>query len=134
MEGSISFRRRVRQPARRKSQFRNGERRAVKRALTGARIRLGLPIEASSLTSAAQQVGSTASYVEAAIRVLQAEDPVLLDDVLAGRQHLPAAAGKIRRRAELIAAYRRATLVDRAALGSTVGVDHVFDETIVPSL
>jgi hypothetical protein len=60
MEGSIWFRRPARQPRRKaKSQFHNGERRAVKRALTGARIRLGLPVRASSLVSAARQVGST---------------------------------------------------------------------------
>jgi hypothetical protein len=40
------------------------------------------------------------------------------------RQHL-----KVRKRAELVQAYRNADPADRIALGKTVGVDHVFDET-----
>jgi len=135
MEGSIWLRRPVRQPRRKpKSQFRNGERRAVKRALTGAGIRLGQPVQASSLVNAAQHVGSTAPYVEADVWVLQAEDPALLDDVLSGREPLVSAAAKVRRRANLIVAYRKANSEDRAAAGPTIGVDNVFDEMIVPSL
>jgi len=135
MEGSICLRRHVRQPKRKtKPHFRNGERRAVRRALTGARIRLGLPVRASSLKSAAQQVGSTASYVEAAVWVLQAEDPALLNDVLSGRKQLLVAAAEVRQRANLITAYRRASLRDRAVAGPTIGVDHVWDELIAPAL
>jgi hypothetical protein len=135
MEGSIWFRRRVRQPNQRyKPQFRHGQRAAVTRALTGGKILLGQSVRAPSLARAAELVGSNIHYVEAAVWVLQAEDPALLADVLAGRKPLLDAAAKARGRAELITAYRRATLDDRAAFGSAVGVSHVFDEAIVPSL
>jgi hypothetical protein len=135
MEGFISFRRRVRQPNRqRKSQFRHGQRAAVMRAITGASILLGLPVRASSQARAAELVGSNIRYVEAAVWVLQAEHPALLADVLAGRKSLLEVAAKVRGRANLIKAYRRATLGDPAAFGSTVGADRVFDETIVPAL
>ena len=135
MEGSVWSRRRLRQSNRQhKSQFQRGQRAAVMRAMTGASILLGLPVKPSSRARAAELVGSNLHYVEAAVRVLQAEDPLLLADVLAGRKSLPDAAAKVRGRADLITAYRRATLEDRAALGSTVGVSHVFDEAIAPSL
>ena len=104
------------------------------RAVTGASILLGLAVKASSQKSAAEMVGSSRRYVEAAVWVLQAEDPQLLANVLAGREPLLSAAVKVRRRANLIVAYRKANSEDRAAAGPTIGVDHVFDEMIVPSL
>jgi hypothetical protein len=135
MHGRVWPSRPVRQvKSRRNAQFRRGQRRAVLRALTGARILLGLPIEASSQAGVAELVGSNIRYVEAGIAVLQAEDPALVTDVLAGRKRLLDAAAKVRRRADLIAAYRRATLEDRAAVGPTIGVEQVFDEMIAPSL
>jgi hypothetical protein len=137
MEGSIWLRQRVRQPARRhqsKSLFRNGERVAVRRALTGARIRLGLPLEASTYVAAAEQVGSTPLYVEAMRWLLKAEDPALLADALAGRVPLLAAATEARKLGDLIAAFRKASRHDRAVSGSTLGIDEVFDDMIVPSL
>ncbi len=71
MEGSISLRRCVRQPGRtRRSQFRNGQRGAVMRAVAGASILLGLPVKASSRARAAELVGSSIRYVEAAVWVL----------------------------------------------------------------
>ena len=134
MEGSIWLRRRVRQPNRpHGSQFRDGQRAAVMRAVTGASILLGLPIQVPSQARAAELVGSSRRYVEAAVWVLQAEDPALLADILAGRKTLLKAAAKVRRRANLIVAYRKATPDDLEKFGSTVGVDKVFDETIVPS-
>ena len=136
MDARIWLQPRVRQSLRRKprSRFHNGQRQAVRRALTGARIRLGLPVQASSLASAAQLVGSSKQYVEAATWLLQAEDPALLDDVLAGRKPLLAAAAEAHRRADLIAAFRKASAHDKAISGSTLGVNNVWDEMIVPSL
>jgi hypothetical protein len=72
--------------------------------------------------------------VEAAVWVLQAEDPALLKDVLSGRKPLLAAAAEVRQRANLIVAYRKANPEDRAAAGPIIGVANVFDEMIVPSL
>jgi hypothetical protein len=102
--------------------------------LTGASLLLGRPIKLTSRARTAELVGSNVHYIEAAITVLKTEDPALIADVLAGHQSLLAAAAKVRQRADLIAAYRKATLHDRKVFGSTVGVDKMFDETIVPSL
>jgi hypothetical protein len=93
-----------------------------------------LPVQASSLANAAQQVGSTAHYVEAMTWVLKAEDPALLDDVLAGRKSLLAAAAEARRRGDLIAAFRKASSHDKAISGSTLGVNNVWDDMIAPSI
>ena len=123
MDARIWLQPRVRQSLRRKprSRFHNGQRQAVRRALTGARIRLGLPVQASSLASAAQLVGSSKQYVEAATWLLQAEDPALLDDVLAGRKPLLAAAAEAHRRADLIAAFRKASAHDKAVFPTSTG-------------
>ena len=86
----------------------NGHGTAALRALTGARILLGLSIEAGSQANAAAIVGSNVRYVVAACLVLQSEDTSLLSDVLAGRMPLLAAAGSLQAR-ELISAYRAAT-------------------------
>ena len=54
----------------------NGEQVAVIRALTGARLHLGLPIPAPTLNEAARMVGTHVGYVQAAIAVLRAEDEI----------------------------------------------------------
>jgi hypothetical protein len=133
MDTFIWSSRSVRQP-KHNSRLRNGQRAAVVRALTGASILLGLPVKVSSQARAAELVGSNIHYVEAAVWVLQAEDSTLLADVLAGRKPLLETAAKVRRRANLIAAYRKATLNDREKFGSTVGVGKIWDEAIAPSL
>jgi len=114
--------------------FRHRQSRPVLRAMTGASILLGLPIKTSSQKSAAELVGSNCRYVEAAVCVLRAEAPQLLADVYAGREPLLSAAAKVRRRANLIIAYREASSEDRAAAGAIIGVDNVFDEMIAPAL
>lgn len=135
MHGHIWPRRRVSQLNRRhKPQFRNDQRAAVARAITGASILLGIPVKTSSQARAAQLVGSSIRYVQAACLVLQVEDPALLADVLAGRQPLLDVAAKICGRANLINAYRRAAPNDRAAFGSTVGANSVWNDVIIPSL
>ena len=52
----------------------NGEQVAVIRALNGARLHLGLPIPAPTLSEAARMAGTHVGYVQAAIAVLRAED------------------------------------------------------------
>jgi hypothetical protein len=125
---------RTRRRSARRSQFRRGERRAVRQALTAARLRLGHPIKATSLAEAAEAAGSSVHYVEAAVWVLEAEDVVLLADVLAGGKPLLAAGAQARHRAALITAFRKASPHDRAVSGSTIGIDAVFDTMVVPSL
>jgi hypothetical protein len=129
MHGHISFRR-----SKHKSQFRNGHRAAVLRAVTSASILLGRPIKASSQARAAELCGANVQYVEAAVWLLQAEDSALIADVLAGRISLLKAAAKVRRRSRLIAAYQDATADDRAAFGEVVGAASVWDEVIAPKL
>jgi hypothetical protein len=125
---------RVRQsPRKRKSQKnRYGERLAVLRAYTGARLLND--DRAYSLADAAERVGSSASYVRAALTILKSEDWDLYIDTLWGREPLLASAAKVRRRADLLTAYRKASRQDHGAAGSTIGVDAVFDEMIAPNI
>ena len=44
------------------------------------------------------------------------------------------AAATVRKRAQLVRAYRAADQSDRKALGKVIGVDTVFDQTIAPLL
>jgi hypothetical protein len=63
-------------PRRRKARrYHNGERAAVARGVIGAKILLGIPVEASSLAEAAAQVHVSIHYVEWAAWVIQSEDP-----------------------------------------------------------
>jgi hypothetical protein len=91
--------------------------------VTRASILLGLPVKVSNQVRAAELVGSSRRYVEAAVWILQAEDPALLADVLAGRKALLERAANLRQRADLITAFRRATLHDRQKSGATIGVE-----------
>jgi hypothetical protein len=92
-----------------RSQFLEGERRAVVTAVTGATLyRDG---KASTLKSAAYQVGTTnVSYVKAALVLVQAEAFDLIERVIDGDEPLLAAAAKCRKLAKALAAYRE---VDR---------------------
>jgi hypothetical protein len=111
--------------------YRNG---SAVRALTGAKLLLGLPITVGSQAEAATMVGSNRPYIVAAVLVLQAEDQALLADVLVGKMPLLTAAKIVRKRAELIAAYRRATPEDLTALARAVGPSDLFDRAVVPAL
>jgi hypothetical protein len=109
-----------------------GKRVAVLRALTGARLYgNGSTI---SLADAAESVGSNVRYVRAAVTILKAENPNLIWEVLWGPGNLLATAAKVRKRADLVAAYRKASPDDRKVFGWTVGPATVFDEVVVPAL
>jgi hypothetical protein len=112
----------------------NGEQVAVIRALTGARLHLGLPIPAPTLSEAARMAGTHVGYIQAAIAVLRAEDETLIEAVRTGEIALLKAAAQVKRRAELITALRRASPDDRAAAGRALGVAAIFDECVVPNL
>ena len=135
MEGSIWFGPTVRQSPRKRKPQKNryGERLAILRAFTGARLyRAGAGFD--TLVEIAESVGSCVTYVRAAITLYEADDINLMIDVRLGRQSLLAAAAKARRRVKLIEAYEQASPDDRKALGETVGVGAIWDETIAPTL
>jgi hypothetical protein len=79
-------------------------------------------------------VASSPAYIRAATVLLEAEAPALVESVLRGDISLLEAAESVRRRAQLIQAYRRATQTDRKALGEVVGVASVFDDAVAPLL
>ena len=121
-------------PHRFRPYHRNGQQVAAVRALTGARLHLGMPIPPLTLSDAACMTGSNVSCVQAAITVLKAEDAALVEAVRTGEIALLAAAAQVRRRADLITAFRNASAEDRAAAGRALGVAAIFDECVVPNL
>jgi len=113
-----------------RSQFKDGERRAVRRALTAAKLYLAGVVP--TLATAAESCGTSVPYVRAAIVLLQAEDPKLVSAVLHGFVQLLPAARAMRSTARLISAYRAADSADKFAFGCAVPVGTVWDEVIVP--
>jgi hypothetical protein len=95
---------------------------------------MGLPVIPGTQAEAARLVGSTSMYVAAAATVINAETPDLINHVLRGHVPLLEAAESVRKRVQLVQAYREADQDDRKALGAAVGVDHLFDEAIAPLL
>jgi hypothetical protein len=69
---------------RKRKQFRRGERRAVLQAVTGASLLLGHSIRPTNQVRAADLVGVSPAYLNAAVAVLKAEDAGLLHSVLSG--------------------------------------------------
>ena len=106
-------------------QFRNGQRAAVLRAITAAKLYSTGAI--TSLAKAAQACGSNVNYVEAATVLLKAENEALLRLVLAGHEPLLESAQQAQRTADLISAYRSANYADRVAFIRTCGTDAIFD-------
>ena len=107
---------------------------ATLRAFTGAKLLLGIPIQAKTQAQAAELVDSTRLYVAAAALLLEAEVPALVEEVLCGDVSLLEAAASVRKRARLVRAYRQADRSDRKALGEVVGVASVFDDAVAPLL
>jgi hypothetical protein len=107
---------------------------AVSRAFIAGQLLLGLPVKPETQAEAAKLVGSTPLYVAAAITLLEAEAPGLIESVVRGDISLLKAAETVRKRVRLVRAYREADRNDRRALGKAIGIDNVFDEIIAPSL
>jgi hypothetical protein len=107
---------------------------AALRAITGAKLLLGAPVQPKTQAEAAELVGSTRPYIAAAAVLLEAGAPALVEGVLCGDVSLLEAAKSVRRRARLIQAYRQADRSDRRALGEVVGVGNVFDDAVAPLL
>jgi hypothetical protein len=107
MHGLIRGRRRSRQSSRR--HFRSGQRAAVVRAATAAKLYLEKSVP--TLAAAAEACGTNVAYVRAAVALLKAEDPSLL----------------------LVNAYRSATDEDRVAWARAEGAEHIFDVLVAAS-
>jgi hypothetical protein len=120
--------RRKRQSSRR--HFRNGRRAAVVRALTAVKLH---DQGYGSLAAAAAACGSNAVYVAAMARILQSEDQGLLHQVLGGWIPVLAAATTVRRRADLVRAYRTAEPVDRVAAARAIGAETIFNVLVEAS-
>jgi hypothetical protein len=112
--------------------FRNGQRAAVLRALTGARLYLNG--EVPTLEAAAACCGSGVVYVRAAVVLVKTENSTMLMDVLAGTVPLLAAAKQLKHIAKLVDDYRRANAAELITFGKTVGVGDVWDHVINPAL
>jgi hypothetical protein len=117
---------------RRRRQMVDGQRAAVLRALTAAR--LSERSECKSHAQAARACGSNPKYVAAAQILLKAENTALLERVVAGEVGLLEAADACRRVSALVQAYRNAMPNDVVAFTRTIGVGNLFDEAIVPAL
>jgi hypothetical protein len=129
----INPRRRQRTSARR--HYRKHRRdNAPARAFAGAKLWMRQPVMPSTQAEAARLVGSTPVYVAAAATVIDAATPGLIEDVLHGRVPLLAAAESVRKRAQLLKAWREARPSDLKAFGEIVGVDRIFDDAIAPLL
>jgi len=127
-----------RQRASPRRRFRNGHRAAVVRATTGAR--LYLDGRASSLAAAAEACGSNVLYIRAAIILLRATDPSLLNSAMAGLVSLREAADQERHRRkatrvtvdEVVQTWRVWTPEQRAEFGRDVGIAELWDNAIIP--
>ena len=128
-----AYRSRARQARRPHSHARRHHAAAL-RALTGAKLRLGLPVVPRTLHEAATLVASSPSYIEAATVLLQSDDQTLIKQVLRGNVCLLEAAARVKPRVRLVKAYREATPGDLRAFVDTIGVDRLFDEAIAPTL
>jgi hypothetical protein len=102
---------------------------------------LSLPADYFSASQSNQKLGprrsnwlATPLYVAAAITLLEAETPDLIESVVRGDISLLKAAEAVRKRVRLVRAYRDADRNDRRALGKVIGIDRLFDEAIMPSL
>src|SRR5262249_3157473 len=114
--------------------YRNQDVNATLRAVTGAKLLLGMSVAPKSLTETAALVASSPQNIAAAVTLLEAENPLLIGHVLRGYIPLLQAADRVRKRAQLIKAYRAADAADRIALGEVAGLDAIWDEVIAPSL
>jgi hypothetical protein len=123
--------RRIRQA---RSQFRNGERVAVVRAWTAAKLHRGEQIAPQSLAVASTLCGASLPYVAAMEVLLKVEDLGLLSRVFTGEVSLMDAANMVRKRAKLIEAFRKADPKDRIKAAEVIGAEFMFDEMIGPAL
>jgi hypothetical protein len=106
--------------------------RAARRALAAA----GAYLDAKgglTLHMAAELFGSSVAYVTAAVIVMRSEDVALRDAVLVGRVPLLTAAKEVKRRADLVAAFRAADATDKLGFAHAVSPETVWNEVVEPA-
>jgi hypothetical protein len=108
--------------------FRHGQRAAVLRAATAAKLYCAGAIPTLALAAAC--CGSSVRYVEAVTVLLKTENTTLLDRVLKGHAPLLSTAAQAKRVADLVAAYRRADDADRVAFMRTCGTEDILNELV----
>jgi hypothetical protein len=111
---------------------RDRKRRAVLRALTGAKLYLAGWF--SSLAAAAEAVGAGVDYVRAAIILLRSENVSLLQKVLAGEAPMLAAARETVKLAAAVTAYKAMTAADRKAFAVVTGATADLTDHLVRSI
>lgn len=116
---------------RHRPQFRDGQRVAVRHALTAAKIFLH-KIE-PTVKAAARACGSNVPYVRAALVLLEVGNPVLMTRVLVGQANLLEAARDAQHLAGLVKAYRTAAPADHIEFARLIGPDALFDGAVAPA-
>ena len=117
----------------RRHRFRNGERRAVRQALTAAN--LYICGAAPTVKSAAMDCGVSVNYVRAVLVLHRAGRFDQLEAALYSRTSLLITAAKSASAiAALVVAYDKASAGELATFGKTVGVGEVWDRIIIPAL
>jgi hypothetical protein len=115
-------------------QFKGGQRAALLRAWTAARIRKGEWIPKPTLVEAAILCGSSVPYIAAVELVMQHDDPRLVDQILRGKIPLLMAADLLRKRTNIVKSFRRGSVEDRIDAARVIGPERIFDEMLVPAL
>jgi hypothetical protein len=111
-----------------------GQRAAIVRAWTAARLRSGEPIPRPTLTEAAIMCGSSAPYITAIELIMEHGDPRLIDQILHKKIPLMMAANLLRKRTRLVKAYHKASPNDRVAAARVIGPEKIFDEALASAL
>jgi len=109
-----------------------GQRAAARKALTAAKLHLGIPLEPSSMREDSERCGANLAYTRAMITLIKAEDDHALELVLRGSWPLLETAARLKARANLIAAYRKTDAADHRAFGRQIGPAQVWDDVIAP--
>jgi hypothetical protein len=115
-------------------QFKGGQRAALIRAWTAARLRDGERIRPPTLAEAAVMCGSSVPYISAIELVMQHGDPRLTDQILRGKIPLMVAANLLRKRTNIVKSFRKASAADRIDAARVIGPEQIFDEMLVPAL
>jgi hypothetical protein len=134
MHGLFKETRRRRQSRHRspRRHLRNGERAAVIRAMTAAKLYLDQT--APTVVFAATACGSNAHYVRAAVTLMKAENLTLVDRVAKGHVSLLQAARDVKQLAGRVNAYRTATAADHVAFAHVIGPATLFDNAVAPAI
>jgi hypothetical protein len=106
-------------------QFRRGERLAVIRAMTAAKLYMDKSVP--TLAAAATSCGSNVPYVRAGVALIKTENIILAGRATRGHVSLLKAAREARRLGDLLKAYRAADASDHVAFAKIVGPETMFN-------